>query len=662
MKTHVIIALAISTLAVLPCRAETARATPEMSLDVWASKLPFYFKYDGKESPAFISTWQRAEETLPSEGGQLHRYTFTDPATKLKVTAEVRTFKDFNALDWVLKFSNEGAADTPIIEGVQPLSWTAPAAWHEPLIDVYYGCTGNWESFNAAVRPLGSKEPFKISSAWGVSSHGSLPYFNLCDSIYNGQIAVKQSAGVIGAIGWTGNWVANLTWDRDAKTMGFKAGMPKTHLLLHPGEVIRTPRIVLLNWKGDYNDSANLWRRLVRAYYSPKDGTGQPVTMPIAHLTTGAESIDAKLAAIQSLHDKKVPIDLAWVGGGWNKLRGSWTPDPALYPNGMKPLGEALKKSRFDFALAIEPETGDPRSDLLVQHPDWFLTTTSDAPALLNLGNPAARKGITDLVSSLITATGMTWYHQDFSQKPESAWGNADTPDRVGSTEIHYITGLYAFWDELRARHPGLIIDNSANGGNRLDIEAISRSVALWRSAPASSLGEQLETQSLTSWVPFSTGIFGGIPAGTVPGSASHLYAIRSTYGPGWTLATGVLADDTLCRAVKEFRQVRPFFQGDFYPLAPYSRETDCWVIWQMHRPDLNAGVAIILRRENSPFTSVRPEFRAIDPNARYEVEIRTGLEKGPLQRMSGKDLAKLQVPIPDQPGSALVFYRQIQK
>ena len=635
-----------------------------MSLDVWKSQLPFYFKYDGKESPQFISTWQRTEETVSSEGGQLYHYAFTDPATRLKVTADVRTFKDYNALDWVLKFANEGAINTPILEDIQPLCWTASETCRDPLIQVYYGCTGNWESFFGAERPFGPKLPFKISSAWGLSSHGNLPYFNLCDADYDGrlQLAVKGPGGVIGAIGWSGNWAASLTWDPDAKTMGFRAGMPKTHLLLHPGEVIRTPRIVLLNWQGDYLDSGNLWRRLVRAHYAPKDRAGQPVTMPVAYLHPGAESIDAKLAAIQALHDRKVPVEVSWLGGGWNQLRGTWRPNPAFYPHGLKPLGDALKQAGFDFALSLEPETGDPHSDLRTQHPDWFLTTKTAAPGLLNLGNPAARQAVTDLVSGLIAATGMTWYHQDFSQQPESAWSGTDAPDRVGITEINYITGLYAFWDELRARHPGLIIDNCAEGGNRLDIEAASRSVALWRSAPTNSLGQQLETQNLTSWAPFSSGILGGIPAGTLPGSAGQLYVIRSTYGPGWTLATDVLADDTLRRAAAEFREVRPFFQGDFYPLTPYSRETDSWVIWQMHRSDLKAGAAIILRREQSPFTSVQPEFRALDASARYEVEIRTGLGKGPRRQLSGKDLARLEVSLPDQPASALVFYRQIEK
>jgi len=48
-----------------------------------------------------------------------------------------------------------------------------------------------------------------------------------------------------------------------------------------------------------------------------------------------------------------------------------------------------------------------------------------------------------------------------------SASGDRDTPDRQGMTEIRYVEGLYEMWDELRAKHPGLLIDNCASGGRR---------------------------------------------------------------------------------------------------------------------------------------------------------------------------------------------------
>jgi alpha-galactosidase len=87
------------------------------------------------------------------------------------------------------------------------------------------------------------------------------------------------------------------------------------------------------------------------------------------------------------------------------------------------------------------------------------------------------------MLSGFISDFGMTWYRQDFNVRPYRFWAVADTPDRIGITEIGYVEGLYTIWDDLLNRHPGLRIDNCASGGRRIDIEMMSRSFVVWRTA-----------------------------------------------------------------------------------------------------------------------------------------------------------------------------------
>ena len=65
------------------------------------------------------------------------------------------------------------------------------------------------------------------------------------------------------------------------------------------------------------------------------------------------------------------------------------------------------------------------------------------------------------------------------------------------------------------------------------------------------------------------------------------------------------------------------------------------------------------LRRPDSPYPTIQLDLHAIDPRAQYDLEVRTGMEKGRVQPVTGKDLIHYQVTIPDRPGSALVFYAQ---
>ena len=57
----------------------------------------------------------------------------------------------------------------------------------------------------------------------------------------------------------------------------------------------------------------------------------------------------------------------------WWKNRGDWFPSPRYYPNGIKPLGDALKADGIGFSLWIEPETAMPGKKIVRDHPDWFL-------------------------------------------------------------------------------------------------------------------------------------------------------------------------------------------------------------------------------------------------------------------------------------------------
>ena len=58
-------------------------------------------------------------------------------------------------------------------------------------------------------------------------------------------------------------------------------------------------------------------------------------------------------------------------------------------------------------------------------------------------------------------------------------------------TEIRYVEGLYELWDELRARHPGLVLDDCASGGRRIDLETCRRALVQTRSDTACAPGRE---------------------------------------------------------------------------------------------------------------------------------------------------------------------------
>jgi alpha-galactosidase len=681
---HPIRSLAISLLfAGLAVLAPSQPTKPGLaSSDLWtAEHVPFSFRYGGRDSAQFLAAWQTSKQEV---AGQAHvtRYRYKDPNTKLEVSAEVRLYPDYpGVVDWVLRFRNDGRADTPIIENILPLHWVVSTSPGDSFLRHARGSDASAEDFKPLEEHLSPGKNDRLESPGGdPSSRNTLPFFNL----------QTDDHGLIGAIGWTGGWKADFRSAADGKSISIMAGMKETHLLLHAGEEIRTPRVVLMNWTGgDWQSSQNIWRRLLLAHYSPQEN-GKPMTGPIMFGSWGSELIDEKIAYIRWVHDHKIPVEMYAVDAGWYgdsfgaetdptnpwwKNRGDWFPSPRYYPHGIKPLGDALKANDFDFSLWIEPETSMPNRKIINDHPDWYLH--SDRPmhegvALANLGNPAALKGITDMVSSFITDFGMTWYRQDFNIPPERYWEMADTPDRIGMTEIRHVEGLYKMWDDLLARHPGLRIDNCASGGRRIDIEMMSRSFVIWRTDHGfvDTLAEQAQTQALAPWVPQNMAFesYTQSRPWTKPGPYStpeNLYLMRLGYGAGYGTTPGAagLNNDTWVawfkRAMAEYREVQPFFYGDFYPLLPWSLGAETWTAWQWDRPTNKDGLIVALRRPKSPFTNMELDLHNLSPDASYEVEIRTTYDKAPLKEMKGSELAHLQIPLAEVPSSTLIFYRQ---
>ncbi len=657
---------------------ETARRCAESLFtpppDAEGVGFPISFRYDGRESATFLRDWQRERTAgAPAPGRERETIAYRDPATGLECRCEVTRFTDFPALEWVAYFANRGCADTPIIADIQALDVELPVVGNKP-IHVHHatGSSCEFDDFAPQMTRLWPDGRIEWVAQTGKSSSRHLPFFNI----------ETGSGGVIGAIGWTGGWRARFS--REGERVRIQAGLERTHLRLYPGEEIRTPRILLLLWEDDRLHGHNMLRQLILAHYTPRPN-GRLLQPPIVEAVWGERSEEVQLAKIRWLVENQIPVEAFWIDAGWYGDRpfspdtdtfgpewaaavGDWFPLPAAYPHGLRPIGAALRKAGLGFVLWFEPERAVEGTALQRAHPEWFLGPQPSSWLrrsnwMLNLGHPEARRAITEHISALIEEAGITIYRQDFNlgDVPDF-WAAADAPDRVGMTEIRHIEGLYAFWDELLARHPGLIIDNCAGGGQRIDLETISRSVPLWRSdiqcdEDFDPIAMQTQTQGLALWVPLSAGCCREPTA----------YACRSALGPGmvvaWTNAPferGATVPVAKIRALMaEAAAVRECFYGDFYPLLSFSMADDAWAAWQFDRPDLGAGVVLAFRRQKSPFRHMEAVLHGLDPDAEYTLR---STDDGSVTTAAGRVLmtAGFPIRIDDRPGAALYLYTRL--
>jgi alpha-galactosidase len=427
-------------------------------------------------------------------------------------------------------------------------------------------------------------------------------------------------------------------------------------------------------WKGDDAlRGCNLMRRVLLAHYLPRRN-GKLVLPPICASVTETDPDGSyegpHLRVMRPLGERGIEVFWSdmdpqqWYPGGFPNGTGTWDPDPAKYPHGLKPIGEAAHAAGMGYLLWFEPERVHPGSRIDKEHPEWVMKPHGEWSQLFRLNDEAARKWLTDTIDAQVTAAGLDWIRWDFNIEPLGFWRRNDPPDRQGITEIRYIEGLYAMWDELRARHPGLVVDLCASGGRRIDLESLMRGLPLWHSDLQCSgphpAADQLQNGGLSRWVPLhGCGDFAYEPS----------YIFRSAMTAGNILAPsnakGLLSTadpetaDDVKRTVARYHEVRPYMVGDFYPLLAHSASEEAWYGYQFHRPDLEAGIAILFRREKCADATQVVALRGIDAKARYEITFEDTGEKKVEQ---GRDLAALAVSVPTAPGSAIVRYARVER
>ena len=632
---------------------------------------PFSFTYADKPSAELLPQWDvtRAARKLDEHRTQ-RTVLYTDPETRLQLRCEAVEYRDFPTVEWTLYFKNAGTADTPILANIEALDvgWQrhdrTPFVLHHNV-----GSPANGADYSPLETPLAPGATERISAAGGRPTNSDLSYFNL----------QRGDSGLIVVVGWPGQWAADFARNLDCG-LRIRAGQELTHFKLHPGEEVRTPMVVLQFWQGgDWVRAQNVWRRWMMAHAMPRPGGKLPPPQFVASSSRAYGEMIGADEANQIMHidrylEEDLKLDYWWMDAGWYVQEkgwpqvGTWQIDPKRFPRGFKPISDHAHGKGMKIVVWFEPERVAAGTWLAENHPEWI--HGGSGGGLLDLGNAEARRWLTEHVDKLITEQGIDLYRQDFNMDPLGHWRAADADDRQGITEIRHVTGLLEYWDELRRRHPDLLIDACASGGRRNDLETMRRAVPLWRSDYAfEPVGHQSMTYGISLWLPYhGTGTVACANAGYYGGGLTPVepYAFWSnatpSLGSGIDIRVKEIDYAALRRLVAQWRTINPCYYGDFYPLTPCSREPGDWIAWQFDLPEQGKGMVQAFRRSESIYRAGELRLRGVEAEARYRIEELDERDEAQPVEMLGADLLErgLPVSIDDRPGAAVITYQRV--
>lgn len=573
-----------------------------------------------------------------------------------------RAYPDFDARELQTWAVGPTSGESPLLEDLKAanflLRFPQPT---EVRLRWNRGSHADTNDFEPKSEILRDGQPLRLESFGGRSSDGVLPYFNLHDA----------AGGLIVAIGWSGDWKCEFQLSADGG-VSIRGGLKRSRFRVASTEKLRLPSVLIMAYRGSWIEGQNRFRRLTLRHLTPRNHPPlrlMPVAASVHGMLAFNDTTESNLIALATeISGLKLPIDTFWLDAGWNEGgfpsgQGNPQPDPVRFPNGLAPVGEAVQATGLRFLAWFEPERAMKGTWMHRQHPERLrLPSGTPAPLrymendgflMVDFGNPTVRQAAVEQISDAIRVNKLSIYRQDYNEYPAFFWHTDEPADEVGLAEVRYINGLYDFLDELVSRHPDLIIDNCASGGRRVDFEMMRRTVLLWRSDSCWGSADyprnvQAMTHGLSSWLPLH-----GL--GSV---ATTDVALRSGMGSCVSFAINY-RDPKAVQSLRDFLEkylpVRHLFQGDFYPLTPWSTDPTQWLAFQYHSPQTQAGILQAFHRGSSASKGITLKLNGLSPDERYRVIDWDSPDKAEV--FSGKQLMDAGIEIAGGSGEQAVVH-----
>lgn len=582
------------------------------------------------------------------KGGKTSYVYLTNENENIEAIVEATIYEDLATCEWAVFIKNTGTENSEVIDNFYALN----TSFETGDSKVYYskGSANSSNDFTLGMKNV-SLIPEVFDCIEGRSSYTYMPYFNI-----NG-----EDAGVVLGVGWSGEWETSVAKKGISTELKVKQAQFRAYLLSE--EVVRSPLVSISFYNSDnalkgFNQFRNWMADCVIPANIPDTMTMMEVAGPESTSTTDQifETLDTFGDEIYST------VDYFWMDAGWYENEngwydsvGNWIPDAERFDNGISEISDYAQDKDCGLVLWYESERVYPDTKLGTvgaEHENWLVYKNDGEFAMWNFAEMDAAEYIANYIMDSLVKNGVSVFRHDFNFDISGMWKTADKEfydGRKGICENHYVNNFYRYLDYLTVNVDGLIIDNCASGGRRLDLEMMRRSVPLWRSDYNCSMHDdiyeatQVQSYGLSFWIPMS---------GTLKYSESE-YAARTSimFGNLETFAT------VNGEYFGEYIRQRELTTQNFYPIVNGGCDTDEILAMQYSQPDGVYGEALIYKRTDVKDDSFTLKLNGLEPDKNYNIYDYDSPAE--VSVINGKELMETgyEVALPDGEKAVIVMY-----
>ena len=437
-----------------------------------------------------------ALDGLPSsrgDGAQTLVVTLEDALHQLEVELSYSIWEEFGVLARSAKFTNRSDVEIQLQHAFSTALDLPPDDY-----DVLH-LWGTWSREMNAERAALPRGRFVVDSARGTSSAAHNPFLALM------QKGTSESRGRIYAttLVYSGNHALSVE-KGEFDDVRLLAGINpfNFHWRLAPGESFTTPEALHVFTDHGQRGMSHLFHDFIRNRVTPERFRDMP--RPTYLNTWEAAYFDVDETKVLELADKavEVGVDMLVLDDGWFEGRqddtsslGDWTADVARFPSGIPELAAKVRAKGLKFGIWFEPEMVNPRSRLFADHPDWILHVPGREPSLgrnqltLDLSREEVQDYIFGQLNAVLSCGDIDYVKWDMNRNMTEV-GSGGLPDnRQREVSHRYMLGLYALLDRLTVKYPGVLFENCASGGNRMDLGMLSYFPQTWTSDLCDPIG-----------------------------------------------------------------------------------------------------------------------------------------------------------------------------
>ena len=403
--------------------------------------------------------------------------TLKDAYYPLKIELYYRIYEGLDLVDrWTVAI-NEGQEDI-MLESLQSAVWHLPQGKDYRLSHM----SGKWSGEYQIERVQLTQSSMVLNNRSGISNHFATPWFALD---YKGQAQEECGKVWFGTLHWSGNWkiVAEVTEFNQTRVVGGIHDFDSTWKLA-ANESFATP-IFTGGYSGaGFGKASRTLHEYIISYVLPQP-YAKETKLPVFYNCWSVFEFDIDVEQQIKLAKTAAEIgcEVFMVDDGWFSTRdddtsglGDWWCSPTKFPNGLKPLIDAVKGLGMTFGLWVEPEMVNEKSELFTNHPEWIIyyptreRTTGRNQLVLNFGRQDVQDWAIDWMDKLLSENDIEWIKWDMNRYiSEPGW--PDMPrDRQREIWIRFVHGLYNVYGRLREKHPDVKFLNCASGGGRADL------------------------------------------------------------------------------------------------------------------------------------------------------------------------------------------------